>query len=66
MHKIVLNVPHMLTDPIILWEDRLVENFKIRMFEMNDNSKPLWVGKKGKENQFFCAVLVKASLWKDI
>lgn len=56
----------MLTDPIILWEDRLVENFKIRMFEMNDNSKPLWVGKEGKENQFFCAVLVKASLWKYI
>ena len=66
MHKIVLNVPHMPTDLIILWEDRLVDNLKIRMFEMRDNSKPLWLGKRGKDNQFFCAVLVKASLWKCI
>lgn len=28
MHKIVLNIPHMLTDLIILWEDRLVDNLK--------------------------------------
>lgn len=65
MHKIVLTIPHMLTDLIILWEDRLADNFKIRMFEISDNSKLLWEGKKGGI-QFFCAVLVKPSLWKCI
>lgn len=36
MHKIVLTIFQMLTDLIVLWEDRYGDNFKIKMFELSD------------------------------
>lgn len=55
----------MLTDLNVLWEDRYVDNFKVRMTEISDNNKLPWEGKEG-EIKFLCVVSVKVSLWKCI
>lgn len=62
MYKIVLTIPHMLSDLLVLWKDRHVE---IKMFAISDLKEMIanHYGKGKKwEIRFLCAVSVKASL----